>query len=168
VEAGILVPALVLIVGGASMGSGDNYEPDQHGHKGHHDHSQHSPLLEMLPPIGPIGIVAIGAHLAVASVFPPDHGEHGHDNEHDGHDHDHGHEGEGNGETERGSGFAAEVVDDEADEEEEEGSEHDPQCDLEHHGYLGGAGAGLISRRKLKNSDLVERIIKSFSDKIFS
>ena len=67
-----------------------------------------------------------------------------------------------------GSGFAAEVVDDEADEEEEEGSEHDPQCDLEHHGYLGGAGAGLISRRKLKNSDLVERISMSFSDKISS
>ena len=68
----------------------------------------------------------------------------------------------------RGSGFAAEIVDDEADEEEEECSEHNPQCDFHHHDYFGAAGVGFISRRKLKNSDLVERISMSFSDKTFS
>ena len=62
--------------------------------------------------------------------------------------------------------FVAEVVDDEPNEKQKKCPQHNSQCDLEHHGYLGPAfDAGLISCRKLKNSDLVERIIKSLCDK---
>ena len=64
-KAVILLLALMLVVGGAKVLSGQNATaaavdgPDHdHGH-GHDHHAHYQPLLEMLPPIGPIGIVAI-------------------------------------------------------------------------------------------------------------
>ena len=117
--------ALVLIVGGAKVLSGqgvieekkhgDDHHPD-HGHShSDHDHHQAPPLLEMLPPIGPVGsVVAIGVMVQYSlkrkfnRLFeaPPatsiqiDHDRHHHD--HDGHDHDHdGHDhvSEGHGDS---------------------------------------------------------------------
>jgi hypothetical protein len=95
--------ALVLIVGGAKVLSGQNatdgtsFPPDEigpdHGHShSHHVHYQPPPLLEMLPPIGPIGIVAIGVvsdlnFSSRESALPWDPAR----SDHDGHRH----EGEG-------------------------------------------------------------------------
>jgi hypothetical protein len=65
-----------------------------------------------------------------------------------------------------GLGFVAEVVDDEPNEKQKKCPEHNSQCDFHHHDYFGAAGLGFISFRKLKNSDLVERISRSFWDKV--